>query len=401
MISYEDYLALARSRDGAERGQAAHFAASALAAHDGPTDEQAALYAAAMGFLDDPSVKVRAALAYGLLHSERAPRPLMLALLGDAPVIARAVAQYSPVLIDADLLVLLADGDGLMALAIAGRAAVGPRLARALLALNNSAVVLALLAREDIFLDAQSFIDLVERAGDDATLRGALLARRDLPALARAALVEQVRGALSDARMVRGAIAPRRLERLLRNAGDHATAEIADTEISLGRHDLVDHLVAEGGVSTRLMLHALVSGRVRFFAATIAKLVEMPDEKVVSILDRGGRASLAALFGRAGLGPALTDLLVRLIAHARETDLVDDLAARYFVVTVLIDELIIEHDGEIPAVLTEAFAYLNEQNVILARKAARGVMAGFAAEMETGRQMPITVSRGRALSGVA
>ena len=41
--------------------------------------------------------------------------------------------------------------------------------------------------------------------------------------------------------------------------------------------------------------------------------------------------------------------------------------------------VIADHRGVIPPELEEAFAYLSEQNVILARRAARGVMAGFAA----------------------
>ncbi len=48
--------------------------------------------------------------------------------------------------------------------------------------------------------------------------------------------------------------------------------------------------------------------------------------------------------------------------------------------TALTEDLIAEHDGDIPEDLSEAFAYLSEQNVRLARAAARGVMSAFAAE---------------------
>ena len=71
-------------------------------------------------------------------------------------------------------------------------------------------------------------------------------------------------------------------------------------------------------------------------------------------------------------------MIVRLVMHARAADLADDVAARHFVVTALTEELIVEHDGVIPPDLEEAFAYLSEQNVTLARCAARGVMASFA-----------------------
>src|SRR5690606_39999910 len=111
MIEYSEFVRLSRSSDSDERGHAAHLAALAYLDHHGPADEHAALYAALIGFLDDPSVKVRAALAYGLLHTREAPRPILLALLQDAAVISRAVAQYSPALIDADLIGLVRSAD--------------------------------------------------------------------------------------------------------------------------------------------------------------------------------------------------------------------------------------------------------------------------------------------------
>src|SRR5688572_17539925 len=133
MVAYQQYLLLSQSGDSEERGQAAHLAAMAYLGHRGPADEQAALYAALMGFLDDPSVKVRAALAYGLLHSDRAPRPIMLSLAQDAPVISRAVVQFSPVLLEADLMGIMRSGDPDMLTVMSARSTLSVRVALALL----------------------------------------------------------------------------------------------------------------------------------------------------------------------------------------------------------------------------------------------------------------------------
>ncbi|RYE52489.1 MAG: hypothetical protein EOP20_14865, partial [Hyphomicrobiales bacterium] len=94
MIEYSEFVRLSRSNDSDERGHAAHLAALAFLDHHGPADEHAALYAALISFLDDPSVKVRAALAYGLLHSLDAPRPIIMALLQDSPIISRAILKH-------------------------------------------------------------------------------------------------------------------------------------------------------------------------------------------------------------------------------------------------------------------------------------------------------------------
>lgn len=378
MVAYQDFVSLTRSGDSEDRGRAAHLAAQAYLAHTGPADEHAALYAALIGFLDDPSVKVRAALAYGLLHTLQAPRPILLALLQDAPVIARAVAQYSPALIDVDLVGIIRGTDPAMLLAVAMRDTLSARLIETLVATGDRVVMLKLLGREDLAFPAPLLAALAEGvAGEDAEIRGALLARKDLPAAARFVLVQAVASALSGARIVKGAVAPARLERLLRDATDTALTAIGEDEAVASRTSYATELVVSERVSARVMLHAVVNGHVLFFADCLAELAEAPRDKVFTLLETGSRAALNALLLRCGLKEAVRNMIARLVVHARAADLADDVAARHFVVTALTEELIVEHEGVIPPELEEAFGYLCEQNVALARKAARGVMSAF------------------------
>jgi uncharacterized protein (DUF2336 family) len=380
MVGYQDFVALSQSRDSEERGRAAHIAALAYLSHSGPADEHAALYASLIGFLDDPSVRVRGALAYGLLHAAEAPRPILLALLQDSPVIGRAVVQYSPALVDADLMTLIRTADEPMLLAVAQRERLSARVIEALVQAGGRALALKLLARADLDFPADLLGRLAAEHGTtDAEVRGHLLARDDLPAAARLLLVQSVAAALRATRIVAGAVAPQRLDRILRDATDTALTGIGETEAAAGRAPFAADMVETDKVSTRVLLHAIVQGHVLFFADCIAELAETPREKVFTLLEHGSRAALNALFVRCGLTDAVRNMLARLIAHARAADLADDLAARHFVVTALTEELIADHRGDIPLDLEEAFAYLSEQNVILARRAARGVMAGFAA----------------------
>ena len=390
MVAYQDFVTLSQSRDSEERGQAAHLAAMAYLNHHGPADEHAALYAALIGFLDDPSVRVRGALAYGLLHAMEAPRPILLALLQDSPVIARAVAQYSPALVDADLMVLIRGDDPSMLMATAMRERLSARVAKALLDRGDRILALKLLARGDVPFGERVLIELAGGAGvADAEIRGALLARDDLPAEARLILVQAIADALRATRIIKGSVAPQRLERLLRDATDTALTAIGEREAAAGRVPYTAELVEREQISTRVMLHAIVQGHVLFFADCVAELGETPREKVFTLLEAGSRAALNALFTRCGLRESVRNMLARLIFHARVADLADDLAARHFVVTALTEELIAEHGGVIPADLEEAFGYLSEQNVILARRAARGVMSAFAGETQVEMSLPL------------
>ncbi|MHB1109084.1 MAG: DUF2336 domain-containing protein [Devosia sp.] len=395
MVAYQDFVALCRG-NSEERGQAAHLAAKAFLGHTGPADEHAALYAALIGFLDDPSVKVRAALAYGLLHAAEAPRPILLALLQDSAVISRAVAQYSPALIDADILGLIRVADTPMLQAIAMRERIGGRMAQALIARGVRPVTLKLLQRPDVPVPVDLLAAIAAELGiRDAGIRGALLDRRDLPATARLVLVEAVAVELTGARIVKGAVAQKRLERIMRDATDTALTTIGEREACGGRAPYAVELVSSERISTRVMLHAVVNGHVLFFADCVAELCQAPRDKVFTLLETGSRAALNALLARCGLKESVRNMIARLIFLARAADLADDVAARHFVVTALTEELIVEHDGTIPPELEEAFAYLSEQNVTLARRAARGVMSAFAGDARAEQPMPLMLEETR------
>jgi uncharacterized protein (DUF2336 family) len=250
-------------------------------------------------------------------------------------------------------------------------------------------VLLSLLPRPDVPFSAGMLLRLASNeASADPELRGLMLDRDDLPADARLVLVQAVAAALRANRIVGGAVAQQRLDRLLRDATDTALTSIGEGEAAAGRAPYATSLIDSERVSTRVMLHAIVQGHVLFFADCVATLAETPREKVFTLLERGSRAALNALFTRCGLSEAVRNMLARLISHARAADLADDLAARHFVVTALTEELIVDHAGVIPPELEEAFAYLSEQNVLLARRAARGVMAAFANSTEAAMALP-------------
>lgn len=390
MVAYQDFVTLSESGDSEERGMAAHLAARAYLGHHGPADEHAALYAALIGFLDDPSVKVRAALAYGLLHAAEAPRSILLSLLQDSAVISRAVVQYSPALLDVDIIAQVRTGDLALLTAIAMREVLSPRVAEAMLARDERSITLKLLARPDVVLSAETLLKLTDHYGaNDSAVRGALLARPDLPPAARLQLVDAAASALAGIRIVKGAVAPNRLERILRDGTDTALTSIGERSAAEGDGKFASLLIAAERVSVRIMLHSIVNGHVLFFADCLAALGEVPREKVFTILETGSRPALNALLARCGLREGVRNLVARLIFHARTADLADDVTARHFVITALTEELIVDHDGHIPPDLEDAFSYLSEQNVLLARRAASGVMSAFAIDERGEDEMPI------------
>ena len=388
MVAYQHFMALSNSADTQHRGEAAHMVATAFVEHDGPQDERAALYAAVLGFLDDVSVKVRGSLALALLHSEFAPRLIMLSLAKDAPIIARAVVQYSPVLLDVDLIGVIKANEASVLLALSARKKLSSRVIERLVKTGNKKIILNLLDRKDLEIPENLLSVLVESHGNIAAVRGKLLSRKELPAYARLLLVEEVKLALSKTRMVKGAIAKGRLKRLMRDALDQAATKIGEKQSIECNKEFATYMQENECINTRLLLHSLVNGRVLFFADCIALVGEMPAKKVFALLKDGSRVALNALFCQCGMSAPLRNLMARLVIFARQSDLAQDDAARHFVVTALIEELIVEHDGEIPVSIEEAFRYLDEQNLLLARYAARGVMPSFARDINLDHHLP-------------
>jgi uncharacterized protein (DUF2336 family) len=269
------------------------------------------------------------------------------------------------------------------------RERITPRVAHALIDRDERAVTLKLVARPDVANPPAVLSALALGQGiGDAELRGLLLERDDLPASARLFLVEAVVEHLRRARIVKGAVAAPRLERVLRDAMDSALTVIGETEAQADATPFAAELVESEKLSARVMLHAVVNGHVLFFADCLSTLASTPRDKVFSLLESGSRPALNALLARCGLSDGVRNLIARLIFHARAADLADDITARHFVVTALTEELIVEHDGVIPPELEDAFAYLSEQNVTLARRAARGVMSAFAGDVAGDRVMP-------------
>jgi hypothetical protein len=176
---------------------------------------------------------------------------------------------------------------------------------------------------------------------------------------------------------------------LFRDVTDTALTAIGESEAAQGPASYADDLVAGERVSVRVMLHAVINGHVLFFADCLAALARTPRAKVFTLLEGGSRPALNALLSRCGFTVPVARLITRLIFHARTADLADDATARHFVVTALTEELIVEHEGVIPPELEEAFAYLSEQNVALARRAARGVMTAFAEDSERVMPQPV------------
>src|SRR5262245_41004670 len=180
----------------AERAAAAAALARAYVNHDLPFEDRCAAEAALTLLLDDPSYKVRLAMADALSLSHHAPPQIINALASDQAEVAALVLSRSPLLGDADLIDRVAGAEGRLQSVIAGRPLVSVELAAAIAGVGDEDACATLLANSGAAITPVSFKRLAERHGRVARIREAMLAHPLLPPDCRHLLLVHVGEAL-------------------------------------------------------------------------------------------------------------------------------------------------------------------------------------------------------------
>src|SRR3954468_21745412 len=115
------FISGVRTAPAGERAEATRSLARALLFSDMHEQDRTAAEGALLMLLDDPSPLVRQAMAEVFSRSADAPAAIVQALSVDQPSVALPVLEHSPLLIDADLVDLVATGNDDMQCAIARR----------------------------------------------------------------------------------------------------------------------------------------------------------------------------------------------------------------------------------------------------------------------------------------
>jgi len=251
--------------------------------------------------LDDPSPLVRQAMAEVFSRSAEAPAAIVQALSLDQPSVALPVLEYSPLLIDADLVDIVATAEESTQCAIARRLHLPASVAAAIAEVGCAAAALELIENPYAELAPFSWDRIVERHGHLAAIREAMLVLEDLPAATRAALVAKLSDTLARFVVGRNWLSDERARRVTGAAVERSTLNIADQSHGRDLRGLVNHLRVTGQLTAGLILRSLLSGGIGLFEASLAELSGLPLSRVSALIEDRGGAGLRALLSRAGL----------------------------------------------------------------------------------------------------
>ena len=272
-------------------------------------------------FLDDPSIMVRKALAQALAGAHGAPHHIVVALADDVPEIAAIVLAASPILSDAELIDCATTAAGPAQVALAGRPNLPVTVATLLAETAGAEASIALAGNRAAPLSEIAIRRMIERHGEDAGLREALLARLDLPMSARVDLVAAAMRAMAGLVADRNWMSDARLQRVGREARDRAAIALSDTSRGWGATlELVRHLRDSGDLTLSLVFRAILSGRIELFKAALSVLADVALTRVDAIVDRFDASAFAGLYRKAGLPEALLPAIRIALQAAREAD---------------------------------------------------------------------------------
>src|SRR6185369_6369148 len=197
------------------------------------TDEdRAAAEGALLMLLDDASPLVRQAMAEVFARSTEAPAAVVQALSLDQPSVALPILEHSPLLIDADLVDIVATGNSETQCAIARRIGLQASVCAAIAEVGTAEAALELIENPYAELASFSWDRIVERHGHLAAIRESMLALEDLPSATRLALVAKLTDTLAQFVVARKWLSADRAERVANEARDRSTVDIA--AVSLG-----------------------------------------------------------------------------------------------------------------------------------------------------------------------
>ena len=295
------FISWIKTAPAGERAEATRALARAWLISDLTEEDRAAAEGALLMQLDDASPLVRQAMAEVFARSSEVPAAIVEALSLDQPSVALPILEHSPLLIDADLVDIVATGNSETQCAIARRINLPASVCAAIAEVGTAEAALELIENAYAELAPFSWDRIVERHGHLAAIRESMLVLEDLPAATRLALVAKLSDTLAQFVVARNWLSADRAERVASEARDRSTVNIAAVSRGEDMHGLVRHLRVTGQLTAGLVLRALLSGNLELFEVALAELSDLPRSRVAALLhDRGG-ASLLALLKRAGL----------------------------------------------------------------------------------------------------
>jgi uncharacterized protein (DUF2336 family) len=365
------FLQWVRNAPPGERAEATSALARAYLHSDLSPDDLAAAEGAMIMLLDDPSPLVRLAMSEVFASSQKAPQVVVNALAADQVDVAYPVLTRSPMLLEDDLVDLIATGTPDTQVAIASRVLLSRPLAAAISEVGSAEACLTLLENPDADIALFSIDRIVERFGHLAAIRENLSARDDLPMTTRQALLSKLSQTLAGFVTGRNWLGTEHAEYAAREACEKATLALAAETPYEEVAALMQHLRQSGQLTGGMILRALLSGNVVLFEEALAELSGVPLDRVTSYIHDKNISGFHALYRKAGLPDVAYPAFREAIAAMRDGILIGEQGGVARLKRRMVERVLARCSGERGPEMASLLALLRRFAVEAAREEAR------------------------------
>jgi uncharacterized protein (DUF2336 family) len=321
---------------------------------------------------------VRLVLAEALCRTDKAPAHIIMALAGDAEPIALTVAEHSPVVLDSELVDMVAVRGETMQIAIASRPFVSRAVSAAIGEVGTAAACRALVVNRGARVPRFTLDRIVARHGDCPELRLALLERRDLPLDVRETLLGKLAEALRDLIVAHQWTTPERAAAVTQDARECATIAASFEAPADSIPALIHQLIDGKALTPAFLIRAVAAGQTVLFESALSALAKIPRPRVSALIASGRPANLRALLQKAELPQKTFPAFAAAIDVIRKGEALNGGDNDYRRATYLIDAIVARYQQRQDRELDQILALLRR----FARDAKRSAVRGYVEQLK-------------------
>lgn len=254
----------------------------------------------------DVSIVVRETLSQNLKNARDLPRDVAMTLARDVEAVSLPMLEHSPVFTDTDLVELLKIGTSAKQVAIARRENVSEAVSYAIIELDNSDAVVALMTNDSADLGEGPLTRVVERSSENEEIMTAMTHRKVLPPVIAEKLVTIVSEQLRQHLLVHHDLPADVITDLVLETREQVTVSYLGGNSTPGdTGKLVSELYSHGRLTPSLVLRALCVGDMDFCEHSFSHLAVVPINDARKLIHDRGALGFDAIFERAGMPPVL------------------------------------------------------------------------------------------------
>lgn len=274
------------------------------------TDEESIIVSEIFRLLaKDAEVAIRQSLSEKLKFNSRLPEDIAFMLANDVLQVALPILQFSPVLSENDLMVIVRGAKELAKLvAVAKRDVVTPMVSHEIVVKVEEVATQTLLTNNGSSIAADDLRLVIEQFSGSDSIMSALIDREVLPATVAERMIMAVSDSLKKALVAKHPKHFLEMTHAAQEAREEVTLSYAVKPSSDEQKSaIVDQMQQSNRLSSSIVIRAVCRGDIAFFSESVSRLSNLPKEKIDRLLHDGNIEGLGRIYRMAGLPDSVQD----------------------------------------------------------------------------------------------